>query len=338
MRKVVSAVALAVGMTMVAAPAFADPPLDIHPRKVRPGDKIEVGGRCKKAGTVRVTLDGELIFQTKTKRNGRFSGKGTVPDVDAGRQEVRAMRKGETCGDEDITVERKKPRPGQFTVSPRKVEPGDTVSISGSGCKGTTKVSFFLGTRKIGSTTSRKGFFQGSGKIPSNTDFGKYTVSAVCNNQVVGSARIRVVDDYPGKDGRASNLAVSQSTVTPGRTVALTASPCEGGTTDASLNDTRLVLASPVRSGGVFKANTTIPQGTKAGTYTLATRCNGRMAGVATIHVVSTDASEPVAARTALPSRRTNLVPGLGIGVALIIAGGLVLYRIKRHRRGRHAA
>jgi len=331
MRKVLSAVAIAVGLTMIGAPAFADPPLQVKPSKVRPGDEISVSGRCPshRGGTVEITLAGKHVVKVRADRKGRFSGEGTVPDVKPGKREVRAIRGRETCGDKDITVLGH--APVKFSVIPRRVERGGVVTISGGGCKPGSKVIFYLDGRKIGAKTSsrRDGSFHDTATIPTGTSLGKHTITAVCNGKVVGSAKIRVVEGYPGTGGRSSTLAVSRSTVAAGTTVSLVTTPCPTGTADAALNDTKLVLASPARSGGLF--STTIPKGTPAGTYTLAARCDGRVAGVATVRVIPAAEALP-AQTTGLPSTRANIVPGLAAGAALIVAGALTLLRIKRRR------
>jgi len=347
MRRVLSAVAIAASLTLASAPALAtqSESLKVSPGEVHAGGYLKVSGRCSShevdwrqhRGKVELELDGKVFGYAKADKHGWFYGGGNVPDVKPGRYKVHAKRGKQSCGDTHVKVRDHKRRT-YLVVKPRVVGRGEPIFIYGGGCKPGSKVTFYLDGHKIGAKTSSKhdGSFHDFAKIPKRTHPGKHLVSAVCHGKLIGVVKIRVVKKYPGPcecpHGHSNNLAVSQSTVVAGKAVSFSAPSCESGASDASLDDTKLVLASPARSGGLYNASATIPKGTPAGTYTLATRCNGQVAGAATVRVT------PAALGAGLPTARTNIVPGLAAGVALICLGGLTLLGIKRRRTGAHTA
>ncbi|HEV8647890.1 MAG TPA: hypothetical protein VG276_00445 [Actinomycetes bacterium] len=333
MRKALPALGVAVVLTLFGGPADAAPSLKVSPGVVHVGDKVSVAGRCPRNSSRNVTIEvaGKVIVQTRAGRNRRFSSKGRVPNA-PGARAVRAECGSKLAGTGKVTIV----RDPAFSVSPTTVEAGGTIRISGTGCLPKSKVNFFLDSfSRIGSTPAdREGDFSKRVKLSKRLAVGRHQVTASCKGQTFGPVTITVRAKYPAADARSSTVAVSRSTVTAGRTVAISAPSCDNGTADASLDDQRLVLAAPVRQGGVYSANATIPSGTPAGTYRIVARCNGRVDGAATVRVVAADQLLPTNA-TGLPSQRTNILPGLGAGLALIIAGGLVLLGIKRRRSRR---
>ncbi len=209
---------------------------------------------------------------------------------------------------------------------------GRKLNIRASGCPPTSPVKFFLDDTGLGSTTAdSEGVFDDQNqRIPYATPSGPHELKATCS-RTIGPVMINVFQpNTTPPHGRSGTLAVSRSAVTPGRTIALSGRSCKHGPPAASLGGTKLVLAAPVRSGGLLKASATIPQDTPAGSHQLLTRCNGQVAGVATLRVMAPAQMLPYRAGAA----RTNLVPGLSAGVALILVlvGALTLVRVKRHR------
>jgi hypothetical protein len=137
-------------------------------------------------------------------------------------------------------------------------------------------------------------------------------------------------DDYPGLRAGRGGLRVDRSSVVAGRAVAFSTRSCTDGIADASLDGTRLRLAAPSRGGGAFRARVTIPAGTAAGVHQLLARCGGSVAGAATVQVL---APEVARGGQSLPERRSNIVPGVSLGLALIVTGALPLTGISRRRR-----
>jgi hypothetical protein len=123
---------------------------------------------------------------------------------------------------------------------------------------------------------------------------------------------------------------VDRSSVVAGRAVAFSTRGCTDGIADASLDGTRLHLAAPSRRGGALRATAVIPGAAAAGVHQLLARCGGTVAGTATVRVLA-----PGVARSgsSLPARRSNIVPGVSLGLALIVTGALPLTGISRRRR-----
>jgi hypothetical protein len=163
-------------------------------------------------------------------------------------------------------------------------------------------------------------------------------------------------DDYPPDSD--AGLTVSESTVSPGESFTVSGDGAAPGATvtiklaesSSSIGaGTSAVAVSPAlarslaqvrpvaqgtvtlgsttaESDGSFSVTVTIPSWLDAGTYTLTATSGGEVLGVATIRVVV------AAAAGALPFTGGNVAPGLGVGIALILAGGLLLVAIRRRR------
>ena len=162
-------------------------------------------------------------------------------------------------------------------------------------------------------------------------------------------------DDYPPASD--AGLTVSESTVSPGESFTVSGEGAEPGATvtikltkaSSSLGAGNSAVAvspalaralarvRPVAQGtttlgsttaeddGSFSVTVTIPSGLDAGTYTLTATSGGEVLGVATIRVAAASAG-------GLPFTGGNVAPGLAVGVALILAGGLLLVAIRRRR------
>jgi LPXTG cell wall anchor motif len=157
--------------------------------------------------------------------------------------------------------------------------------------------------------------------------------------------------------GAGRGLAVSESTVAPGKGIVVAGVGAASGAavtitltrvSSSSLGAGSQVLAAgPVlarlaeaadsRVGGAvpgataaadgsFRTTVTIPAGTRPGVYTLTASSRGEVLSVATIRVVAVIAG-------GLPFTGTDLVPGLALGAGLIVAGGLLLLAVRRRHR-----
>jgi hypothetical protein len=155
----------------------------------------------------------------------------------------------------------------------------------------------------------------------------------------------------------SKGLTVSESTVTPGESFTVSGDGAAPGAT-VTITLTRvsstlgaghrviaagpalaqLVAASrPLAQGtvtlgrttaeddGSFSVTVTIPSSTDPGVYTLSAISGGEVLSVATLRVV--------AASGGLPFTGADVVPGLAVGVGLIVAGGLLLLAVRRRRR-----
>src|SRR6266545_1231799 len=302
MRRLLAALAVAVGISLLGVPAAqASHPhaqITVSPRNTYAGQLVLVSGSCLRTGAVaRIEIDRHLFALTLTGSAGHFSFVKRPP-----------------------------------TTTGR----GHTIRLQGSGCLPRTIVYFRIDVhRLIGQTVARRNwFFRGTAQIPSDISLGTHPVSAQCRvgGRVVGTRNVNVVE-YPGLEASLGGMRVERSTVVAGRTIAFSAQSCKGGLADASLDNHSIQLAAPDRRGGIFRAKATIPSGTPAGVHQLLTRCDGAVAGAATVQVVATNAVAS-GATSSLPERRSNIVPGVSLGLALIVIGALVLTGISRRRRG----
>jgi hypothetical protein len=85
-------------------------------------------------------------------------------------------------------------------------------------------------------------------------------------------------------------------------------------------------LGSTTDPDGQFSALLTVPAGTEPGAYTLTASSGGGFLAAMTLRVMT------VSGIGGLPFTGARVLPGLAAGVALIIAGGLLLLSLKRRR------
>jgi hypothetical protein len=340
MRRLVAAVAVAVGFTLLSVPAAqASHPrsqIVVAPQRAYQGQLVEVAGSCRRVSVARVEIDRVRFALFRTGARGHFRFVKRIPSLlRAGPHRMYLFCDGRFRAADDFRVLGRSRAP--FAVAPTNPHQGELIRIQGAACLPRTTVYFRLDShRLIGQTTSQQNwFFRGTARIPSSTPVGTHRVNAQCRvgGRSVGSRSITVQDDYPGLQARAGGLRVDRSTVVAGRSIAISARSCRDGVTDASLGDTSIQLAAPARRDGVLYAKAAIPSGTPAGTYRLTTRCDGTVAGMATVHVMAANAAVS-GITSSLPDRRSSIVPGVSLGLALIVTGALVLVPISRRRRG----
>jgi LPXTG cell wall anchor motif len=88
-------------------------------------------------------------------------------------------------------------------------------------------------------------------------------------------------------------------------------------------------LGSTTANGaGEFSATLEFPAGTDPGVYTVTASSGGDVLAVVTVRVLASAG----AGLGDLPFTGGNVLPGLAIGAALIVAGGLLLLSLKRRR------
>ena len=152
-------------------------------------------------------------------------------------------------------------------------------------------------------------------------------------------------------------LTVSETTVTPGQEITVSGDGAEPGATvtftlkrsSQALGGNRSLAAGPglaslaaairpqaqasiplgsttANGDGEYTATLTIPSGTDPGVYTLTASSGGAVLAVVTIRVVAAGGVGD------LPFTGGNVLPGLAIGAALILAGGLLLLSLRRRR------
>src|SRR6266545_1410413 len=245
----------------------------------------------------------------------------------------------------------------QIVVSPRNTYPGQLVLVSGSCLRTGALARIEIDRHHFATTVTRsRGHFSFVKRLPTTLQARAHLMYLFCNGRFRALGGFRVwprshasfavapTNPHQGDTIRIQGSGCLPSTIvyfridthrligqTAGRTIAFSARSCKSGVTDASLDDTRVQLAAPDRRGGIFRAKATIPSGTPTGVHQLLTRCDGTVAGAATVQVVASDiAAGGVSA--SLPERRSNIVPGVSLALALIVTGALVLTGISRRR------
>jgi LPXTG cell wall anchor motif len=168
-------------------------------------------------------------------------------------------------------------------------------------------------------------------------------------------AQTTTTDPYPPD---SSGLTVSETTLSPGESFTISGDGADPNAivtftltrSSAALGSCRAVAVSPAMAravaavrpqaqstvlgrtrangDGEFSATLTIPSGTDPGVYTVTASSGGEVLAVVTIRVVA--AAGGVGD---LPFTGGNVLPGLAIGATLILAGGLLLFSLKRRQR-----
>jgi hypothetical protein len=228
---------------------------------------------------------------------------------------------------------------GRLTVSPMTVVPGGKLTVSGTGCPGDGTVHLVPGARDLPAAkrvaampTRADGSFNGTTRLPGGIGLGTHTISAVCADELVGSATVRVVNQgFIELDGAHGSLTISRSAVRAGSRLSIFAQPCRTGTAGVALNDRPLKLATPTPVGAVVKAGVTIPRSTRPGLYTLSTRCDGQTSGAATVRVVSAGPTPPTTRQGGLPLRINVLLLVITCLIAVMV-GYLTVMGVERHR------
>jgi len=172
---------------------------------------------------------------------------------------------------------------------------------------------------------------------------------------LAGPAFAQDEPDYPPKSG--GGLTVSETTISPGESFTVSGDGAAPGATvtftlkqsSSALGANRSLAAGaglgrmvaavqPQAQGSVslgsttangdgeYSATLTIPTGTDPGVYTLTASSGGAVLDVITIRVAAAGGVGD------LPFTGGNVLPGLAIGAALIVAGGLLLLSLKRRR------
>jgi hypothetical protein len=326
--------AVLVALTAVAALALLASPASaagkrtfkVDPDTVRAGQTVKVYGKgCRSRGYVRIYLDGVVIDDDRADRAGVFVDYVEIPgSVDPGVHRMKAGCNGYRLGSADITV-----RPSRFKVSPRKVEPGDTITVSGSGCKPGSYVTIKLDGGIIGDgRASGNGRFSERVRIPGDTENDFYDVSARCHGRFVGKPLIEVDDNYPTAE---SLLTTDRTAVPAGQTVTLRGTKCPTGRPTAKLDGQPLDLNVGRGNSNGFTATATIPASATSGTHTLQAGCDAGSAGTTQLHV--SEAVEPAAARMAFGSQRPSdlgLWAALFSGIAVLVASVGITARRRR--------
>jgi hypothetical protein len=142
------ALVTAAALVVLALPASAatSRSFGVSPTTVRAGQQVKVFGKgCRSKALVRIYLSGIEIDDSRADRAGAFNDEVEIPaSVDPGQYRMKAGCSGRGLGSVKITVLR-----SRFSVSPRTVAPGETIKVTGPGCKPGSYVTVKLDGRKI---------------------------------------------------------------------------------------------------------------------------------------------------------------------------------------------
>jgi hypothetical protein len=323
MRRMSAAVValMAAALVLTAAPALAERArsFNVTPKTVRAGQQVKAFGKgCNSRAFVRVYLDGIQIDDDRADREGRFVDFVEIPtSADPGEHRMRASCSGRGLGAVEITVLR-----SRFNISPRTVEAGDLVRVSGSRCRRHSHVTIKLDGHLIAITRANsRGKFSKRVEIPGDTSEGRHVMSARCHGRFVGSQSIRVTEPYPAQ---ADALNVSHSVVQAGQTVAVNGDDCPTRSPVAALDGQPVVMNVDRRHKGKgFSGTVTIPRETVAGRHRLRAACDAGSAGITELHVLDAATTEAAVERKPFGTRTgSNLAiwAGLAAGIALLLA------------------
>jgi hypothetical protein len=251
------------------------------------------GKGFRSQASVRIYLTGIKIDDLRANSQGRFSELVEIPSrVDPGTYSIKAGCSGHWLGSAKISVLR-----SRFSVRPRTIDPGDSITVSGSACPARVSFSVRLDGEVVATgRTSRGGRSAVRIDIPNDASEDAHRVSARCHGKFIGSQLIEVVDTYPTQQ---SLLTTDRTAVPAGQAVTVSGTKCPTGHPMASLDGrpVALHLGRSVKGAG-FTATATVPA--TPGTHSLWAGCDAGSAGTAELHVLNP--AEPAAARQAFGS------------------------------------
>jgi hypothetical protein len=228
MRKALSALSIAVVLTVPAMQAQATPSLvqapepgslSVSPMTLGPGGRLTVSGSgCPGASTVSLVQGarGEStarpIASLPTRADGSFSGTSRLPSwLGVGTHTVSAVCAGEPVGSATIRVVilgfiELDGAHGPLTISRSAVPAGSRLSIFAQPCAAGAAGAELNGTPLRLATPARVGAVVRTGvTIPRSTPPGLLTLSSRCNDQVTGAATLRILS--AGRSPPAANAA-----------------------------------------------------------------------------------------------------------------------------------
>jgi PGF-CTERM protein len=138
-----------------------------------------------------------------------------------------------------------------------------------------------------------------------------------------------LAQEYPPQ---GENLTVNDSRVVVGQTLTISG---DGAKPGAEVNiifasTPRVVATTTANGSGAFSATFRVPSDAEAGTHTISAVSNGTVLSSITIVVAGASSDDD-----GLPFTGSNTIPGIGIGIALIGLGTVVLMASRRRRSQR---
>jgi hypothetical protein len=179
-----------------------------------------------------------------------------------------------------------KPASKSLVVSPTEARAGQTVKVSGGGCRGITVLVFLIDGEEFHRGNTKSGNFSYQVKLPSGLKSGAHDMGAECRGSSHKPARFHVSngnDDDDDKDRgrrwRRASFNVSPDVVTPGDRVWAEGTGCRPHSPVAIKLDGQTVRWTHADRHGTFDKGVRIPQDIRRGRHVFSARCGGRFIG-----------------------------------------------------------
>jgi hypothetical protein len=340
MRRVSAAlVAITAAATLVvlfAAPAVAhrdQGTFKVTHKTVRAGDKVKgYGWGCPGRSSVRFDLDDHRFKDAKANGKGEFEADLTIPAKAHDGERGLSAR----CGSrffKVIIIIFHNHRGTSFSVSPRRVAPGDSFRVKGRCRKPGSEVIVKVdGTALDPITADSKGRFRVEVDVSEDAEPGtKIKVIAKCNGRFLGAAHVKVKrKPYPPK--HPGSVTTDRTAVPAGQAVTITGDDCDDVAPVAKLDGKPLALTlHRTAKGKGFTATARVPRETIPGRHHLSAGCDDGSTGTMELTVLDTPAIDSANRQAFGPKPAGNLAiwAGLLAGVALLVTS----LRVGRRRR-----
>lgn len=247
------------------------PAVSVGPSEVNPGDTVTVTGEGYLPGEdVVVTIDpsGESVTVTADE-NGSFTTDITVPeDAELGEYTATGVGQESDASDSDTFSVVEPAAQPTLMVDPSEVNPGDDVTINGSGFLPGEEVEVTIDGE--GGTTvvqaDENGSFSLDVTVPEDADLGTYTASALgLESERTASDTFDVVE--PG--AVSPSVTVDPSEVNPGDTVTVTGEGfLPGEEVVVTIDPSGESVTVTADEDGAFSVEVTIPEDAEPGDFT----------------------------------------------------------------------
>jgi hypothetical protein len=176
------------------------------------------------------------------------------------------------------------PKPAKTTtrslaVSPTQVRPGQTVRVSGGGCRGITVLIFFVDGQSFHRGVTRSGDWSYQVKLPSGIRTGSHDLQAQCRGTNFKPARFRI------SHSRRVSFGVSPDTIHAGGKVHADGNGCRRKSRVRIKLDGETIARFHADRHGSFDKRVRIPKGTKRGRHLVSAVCGHRFIGADGIKV-----------------------------------------------------
>ncbi len=166
-----------------------------------------------------------------------------------------------------------------LSVSPTEVRPGQTVKVSGSGCRGITILIFFIDDQSFHRGVTKSGDWSYRVKLPTNVRAGSHDLRAQCRGTNFKPARFRI------SHSRRVSFDVSPDTIHAGGKVHADGNGCRRKSRVRIKLDGETIASFHADRHGSFDKRVRIPRGTRRGRHLVSAVCGHRFIGADGIKV-----------------------------------------------------